>query len=647
MAKTIQTDYLAELLYSEYLVSKSNQGYDNSDFEMNLDCLDGKRNEKNYEWMSDISTFDYASIVLTEASSWANQMFQSRDFVDPILEGDKPEDMSKCRAAKKVINKTLNNREIYHYQKYMRARTINATASCVHALCYWEKDVEIIDRGRKKIPYRAYLDELGQETDQPTDVVGIKHKSVNIQQKIIHKDYFNYEILDPRNVYYSNNYSYSIQEKDWIIIRSEESYETLKANEKANGYFNLDKVKEMNAPQQTDTSSETYNKDEQENKPPKVVIKYFDKLMRFGKTWAIITEKEKDGYPLKIIQGMDEFGQVKDGAELVECIIEAIVSGSSKIIIRFQPQFCRVKSGRPYRPLIRGLCYVHPVRDTGANDGTYLRQLQVATDDTVNMSNDRVQLATMPTLIGKRYVMEDNDTVKFQPEHVILVDDPATDLQEVKIRDNIQGAMQQVALFQTKMHQLPGVYPPTMGDAGGLKASTTATAVAGTESRSNLRSNYKALTFEFTFNLDFYWMILQMVYQFAENETAMDLMGEDAQSFDPNPLFTYQPVSSNIEMEYSKDKKVQRYDQLLGRISGLAQGNPAIIPIIAYIIGRQCELLGDEYRMIEKMLKQLSKTPMQPEGGEGTQQPKDAQALPTSNQNGQEMSMQEMYARNM
>lgn len=644
--KTPKTDWLADLIYTEYITAKSNQDYENADFEANLDCLDGKRTEKEYEWMSDVSTHDYASIVLTEASSWANQMFQSRDFVEPILEGDKPEDMTKSQAAKKVINKTLNNREIYHYQKYMRARTINATASCVHALCYWEKDVEIKDHGRKKIPYRVYLDELGQEIEQPTDVIGIKYKNMNVQQKIIHKDYFNYDVIDPRNIFYSNNYCYSIQEKDWVIIRSEESYETLKSKQKTNGYINLDEIKDLNTQNETDTSAETYNKEEQQNKINKPIIKYYDKLMRFGKVWAIITEREEDGYPKKLTQGMDEYGNIKEGAEIVEAIVEAIISGSSKIIIRFQPQFCRTKSGRPYKPIIRGLCYVHPVKDTGVNDGTYLRQLQVATDDTVNMSNDRVQLATMPTMIGRRYVMEDNDTVKFQPEHMILVDDPATDIQEVRIRDNIQGAMQQVALFQAKMHQLPGVYPPTMGDAGGVKASTTATAIAGTESRSNLRSNYKALTFEFTFNLDFYWMILQQTWQFAEDETLVDLLGDIVKSFDPDPLFTYQPVSSNIEVEYNKVKKIQNWDQLIGRLSGLAKVVPEAIPVIAYAVGRIAELQGDEYRRIAPMIDKLSKAKPQPEGKEG-EQPKNMPDEATSNQNGQAMSLQEQGVRGM
>lgn len=638
-----KTDTLAEQVYREFLTAKANTDSDMGDFEANLDCLDGRRTEKDYEWMSDISTHDYASIVLTEASTWANQYFQSRDFVDPILEGDKPEDMRKSSAAKKVINKSLNNREIYHYQKYMRARTINATASAVHALCWWEKDVEVIDHGKRSVPYPQYLDDFGAPSAEPTNVVTMGVKKVNVTEKRIHKDYFNYDVIDPRNIFYSNNYSYSLQDKDWIIIRSEEAYETLLANEKRNGYFNLDKLMEVKAQNQTDTASETYNKQDQQEPQGKPVLKYFDKLMRFGKIWAVVVEVEADGYPKRIVDGFDEFGKKKDNAELVEAIVEMVVSGSSKTVIRFQPQFCRTKSGRPYRPIVRGLCYIHPVKDIGVNDGKYLRQLQVAVDDTINMSNDRVQMATFPFFAGKRYVMEDNDTFVIKPEGMVLVDDPATDIQEFRIRDNIQGALQQVGLLMGKMQQLPSVYPTTMGNLPD-KASTTATAIAGAESRGNLRANYKSLTFEYTYNLDFYWMVLQMFWQFAEDETAADMLGEDAAFFDPDPMFTYQPVSSNIEMEANKYKKIQNWDQFIGRAAGLAKVFPQVIGIIAYAFGRIAELQGDEYRMVAPLVKALANAkPVMAE--QGTETPPDMQQEPASNQNGMAMSNQEMFAR--
>jgi hypothetical protein len=640
--KQTKHSFLAELVYKDYQNAWQNRDVDNAEFEANIDLFDGKRTEKDYEWMSDISTHDYAAIFITEASLWANQYFQSRDFVDPVLEGDKPEDVVKCRAAKKCINKALNDRNIYHFQKYMKARTLNALAGSVHAICYWEKDVEMKDRGKKEIPTVVWIDELGKESQNPTDMRAIRQKMKQMTEKIIRKDRFNYDVIDNRNVFYSNNYCYSIQEKDYIIIRSEETYETLKSMEKQNGYFDLDLVKESaygssKTVQETETSRETYNRENQDNKDPHPVVKYFDKLLYMGKVWAVLKSRDASNYPEKIENGFDEMGQVKEEAELIEGIVELVMIGSTKIVIRFQPQFCRTSKGVPYRPILRGLCYIHPTRDVGVGDGKYSRELQVAIDDTVNMSNDRVHLATLTPLIAKRYVAEDNDTMYIEPEHMILVDDPEHDIKEFKISSDIQGAMAQVGMLTGKLQQLPAVWPTTMGNQPGRKE--TATSISTTENRTNLRSNYKSLTFEFTYNLDFYWMIQQMIYQFAEPETAIALMGDDAQVFDPDADYVYQPVSSNIEMEESKQKKTGTWQQILNALMGLK--SPAIAPIIAFIIGKMAELQGTEYREVQKMLENLAKAPVD----QGDEKGKNAEEPPTQNQFGGAIGMAEQGVR--
>ncbi len=640
--KQTKNSFLAEVVYKNYLNSKDNRDVDNAEFEANIDLFDGKRTEKDYEWMSDISTHDYAAIFITEASLWANQYFQSRDFVDPVLEGDKPEDQVKCRAGKKCINKTLNDRSIYHFQKYMKARTLNALAGSVHAICYWEKDVEMKDRGTKQVPSIVWIDEQGKESANPTGMKAIRPKDQPIVEKIIRRDRFNYDVIDNRNVFYSNNYCYSIQEKDYVILRSEETYETLKSMEKQNGYFDLDLVKEhayesLNALQETDTSRETYNREDQHNKEPRPIVKYFDKLLYMGKIWAVVKTRDKSNYPEKIEVGYDEMGQIKDSAELIEGIVEVVMIGSTRIVIRFQPQFCRTSKGFPYRPLLRGLCYIHPTRDVGVGDGKYSRELQVAIDDTINMSNDRVHLSTLIPLIAKRYVAEDNDTLYIEPEHMMLVDDPEHDIKEFKISSDVQGAMAQASFLTGKLQQLPAVWPTTMGNQPGRKE--TATAVSTTENRTNLRSNYKSLTFEFTYNLDFYWMIQQMVYQFAEPETAMLLMGDDAQAFDPDADFVYQPATTNIEMEQNKQHKTQTWQQILNSIIGMK--SPATPPIIAYIIGKMCELQGAEYREVQKMLQALAQAPVD----QGAEKGADMKDEATQNQFGGPIGASERAVR--
>ena len=217
---------------------------------------------------------------------------------------------------------------------------------------------------RKTCPPIVWIDELGKESENPTGQRAIRTKSQEkITEKIIRRDRFNYDVVDNRNVFYSNNYCYSIQEKDYLIFRSEETYETLKGMEKENGYFDLDKVKEFaygQSPsnQETDTSRETYNREDQQNKDPKPVVKYFDKLLFMGKIWAVVKTRDKSNYPEKIETGFDEMGQVKESAELIEGIVEVVLIGSTRIVIRFQPQFCRTSKGQPYRPRVaRSLLY--------------------------------------------------------------------------------------------------------------------------------------------------------------------------------------------------------------------------------------------------------------------------------------------------
>jgi hypothetical protein len=259
-----------------------------------------------------------------------------------------------------------------------------------------------------------------------------------------------------------------------------------------------------------------------------------------------------------------------------------------------------------------------------------------------------VKLATLPALKGNKNALVDNQTIYFAPEHVMELDNPKEDLEEFKLSDNIRGILETMSVLTNKAQQCVAIYPTTMGALPEM-SSTTATAVAGAESRTNTRGNYKSLTFEYTFLLEFYWMILQMTYSFAEEETANLLMGDMAQFFDPNADYTYSPLSSNIEMEYNKNKKVQLYDQILGRLMGMVQAVPQLIPVISHVISRMLELQGDEYQTISGMIKQLSQAKPVPEGGEGgggggTETPSNVN-FPMSNQEGIEMSQPEQSVR--
>lgn len=582
---------IAKQIKKEVDTANSNQQQDNSDFEAVIDLLECKRTEKNYEWLSDVFYPEYPAILLTESSQWANQYFGSREYVDVYLEGDGPNDKEKCSYVKKLINKTLNRRGLYHYHKYMRARTINSTAGVVYAVCGWEQVLKETVVGVKKVPDGGVAINPISGIEIPT------FKDEEITQDLPLKDNFEYEVLDPRNVFTDNTYCYSVQDKEWITLRSEESYESLKLNEQSHGYINLDKVKECleykSSSQETETSKNSYNKEAQAQKVDKPVSKLGDLLTRYGKMWAVVKESDEEGNPVKIEYGFDDLGNIKDSAEIIEGISAVFIYGGKEILVRFQATPFIDSGGNPFRPIIRGLCYIHPTKDTGMSDGKYARESQIALNDTINISNDRVKLATLPVFIGDKYSCEDNDQIYMEPEHIIPMEGGTDKLKELAIRDNIGGAMTQSQMFIQGMHNVTSVFPSTMGDVG--SPSTTATAIAGADSRSNTRQNYKALTFEYTFLCDLYWMINQLSYKFMHPHTALKLLGkEGVMIFDPSSDYTYQPVTSNIEQEHGKVRKLNIIDQALGRLVNIP--NPKTPMLINKLMSMFFNLLGADYQ---------------------------------------------------
>ena len=638
---------ISTVIESEYRTAKSNNDQQIADFESILDSLEGIRAEKNYNWMSDIHVGIMASHLFTGSAQWASQDFKTRDFVDIYLEGDNPEDKLKSLSAKKCLNNMLNQKDIYHYHKRIRARTINWLFGQVYALLYWEKDVR-----SKKVPTPPTTqnvpsyDEIGNITYTSQEVPQPDH-----DEKHILIDRFNYDVFDHRNVFVPYNYAYSAQQKDWIILRSEKSFSDLKKDEQQMGYFNFDLLKtKLKTHIESTTAKESYNKSSGSYGTNAFISRTFsdtkfDILDRYGSVWAKVKERDDAGLPTEIEPGVDEQGVPLDSAELVEGILTVAGVADNWTLIRFQPTWAVDSLGRPFKPIVRGWCYIHPTKDIGLSDGKNLREINVAIDDTFNISNDRVMLATLPTFKGKKLSIENNPTVYIEPEHIIELENPKEDLEELKISDNIQGAMVQIGFLKGMASELDAKWPTTMG---GLpeKTSTTATAIAGAETRTNVRSNYESLTWTYTFDVEFYQMILQLVYRFAEPETLTKLVGEAlAAHFDPNADYTYVPLSANLEAEHDKMKKVGVYDQMNGRLAGLAKIFPReIAALIAFNVGKQAELLGSEYREIAHLLQALTKAQPQPEG-KGAEQTADGKPPATSNQMGMEQSTLEQSAR--
>ena len=638
--KRIETHISAIVVDNEYQTSKANKNIENAEFESFVSLFESEGTDREYEWMSDISLPEFPSHMLTQSSIDVAQYFQTRDFTEVYLEDESDEALKHAAAAKECINRTLNQRHLYHYQKYVRSKLINHLQGNVYIECRWEQKLRstVVDYERRV--EELDVDEYGNpiiDRELQTPARRLVEEPVMGDVPVV--DRFNYDVYDPRNVFTDNKYVYSLQEKDYVTFRSEKTIDDLKADAVKAGYFNLDVLAEIRSDGNTETAMETRDKDEGQARPDKTPSKPYDILRRYGKFWCTVTEWDENDEPLTVKPGLDVNGEPLEDAELLECVITHALTGSSKVLIGFHLQPYLDAEGNPYRPILRGLCYIHPTSDDGIGDGKYSREIQAAIDDTFNISNDRVMLATMPTLKTKKYSSEDNDTIYFEPGHKMEVEHP-DDIVEFKMDDNIVGALNQINMLTGKMQQVTSIYPTTMGK-GPEMASTTATAVAGAESRTDMRTNYKSMTFENTALTDLYWMIMQMTWQFAKPETGVKLMGEKVYDFDPQKDFYYKPVSASIESEQTKQMKVQRWTQVLGYVAQL--GHPDAAKLTNYILSQIFKYMGDEYANFgDKLLN--PDVPIDQGGGGGAEQV-GAGGTATSNQYGMPQSATEQGAR--
>ena len=633
---------------SEYYTARENNQQQYADYESILDMIELVRSQANYKWQSNVFIGMLISHMLTEAASWAAQDFSSRDFCDVYLEGKGTDDKKKAQAAKTAINEMLNIKDVYHFQKRMRARTINFIFGQAYALLWWEKK-----KRKRRVPVSR-----DQQGEQPLN--GEPPGFTEVEEIVY--DRFNYDVFDARNVFTDFSYSYSAQQKQWIILRSEKRISELKQDAKKMQYFNIKLLEDMvfskvnkkktvkNFPE-TETSKESYNKigGAYGTKMPfySKVDPSVDVLDRYGTIWAIVTKRDEDGVPLSIIPGYDEEGRLLSNGELVEAIVTFAGTGSDYTMIGFKPTWAIDSKGQPYKPIIRSWCYIHPTKDIGLSDGKNLRELNIALNDALNVTIDRTMLATMPMFIGRRDALENNPTIFYEPENLMLVEDIDRDLREMKINDNVTGGMALASFFQSTGSSMDAIWETTQG--GLPRSHETATAIVGSENRTSGRAALKGLTWAYTFDQEFYQMMLQLAYRFADNETIIKILGEDLyMHFDAESDYTFVPLSQNIEQEGQKLRKVQSFDQMMGRIIGLAKIAPEkVIPIIAEIIIEQCQLLGMDYRDIAEKMKVFVESPIPKEEGQGAEQTADGSAPPVSNQAGVEMSGQEQMARGM
>ena len=251
------------------------------------------------------------------------------------------------------------------------------------------------------------------------------------------------------------------------------------------------------------------------------------------------------------------------------------------------------------------------------------------------MNNDRTSLASIPVLKMKKYGNEDNATIRIEPEHVIELED-VNDLAELQIKDNMAGANIQMAFVKSMSEQAFAHSPSTMGMLP-QDSSVTATAIAGADSRANTRDNYKALTFEHTFENPFYWMISQLTWQYAEEETLEKLVGDKLLTFNPDGDYYWKPVSQAIETEYSKSNKIKQLTAMMGILAPTE--NPKTPAMINFMAAKIFNLLGEENDTFAKFLLDPNATVP------GAEQQPEAEDAAVSNQAGVPVSGMETGAR--
>jgi len=116
--------------------------------------------------------------------------------------------------------------------------------------------------------------------------------------------------------------------------------------------------------------------------------------------------------------------------------------------------------------------------------------------------------------------------------------------------------------------------------------------------------------------------------------------------FDPTSDYTYQPVTSNIEQEHGKVKKLGVIDQMLGRLVNVP--NPKTPMLINKLMSMAFGYLGADYQDFKDAL--LDEGPEGQKAAMGVTPQDSASGAPvdmTSNQKGLDVRSPEMMARAM
>ena len=203
----------------EYHTAQTNADVGNSDYESYLDLLSCERTQKNYDWRSDVTTAKFTALHLQSQGLAATQNFSTRDFVEVYIGDSKA--IPAAKAEKALVNNTFNAREMFYYQKLLRATSAKDLDGACYLRCWWEQKTErgIIGTATEERESEEIDIHGNSLVDKGVQIPALEFRDVDIEGDIPVIDRFNFDIVDRRDIFTSAEYTYSLQQKKWVIIR--------------------------------------------------------------------------------------------------------------------------------------------------------------------------------------------------------------------------------------------------------------------------------------------------------------------------------------------------------------------------------------------------------------------------------------------
>ena len=595
-------DKIVDDLNDDFFVAEQNMDTVNEGFDEYYDMLHCKRANTANDWESDVSLPEFTSRLLTQVGNFVAKYFSSRDYVETDEDEGDAKTLAEATVSKNLLNSILNDNEAHYFQKIVRMLMFCWPSGWSVIKGDYRQRVEEYVAGHDT-QMAGVVDDLGNAMaedggiyeDSYTQKPAYNETQTPIKDIRVLEDKPVFDVYPNQNVYFSPEYAYSLNEKEYVVFENDSmTLDELNAVAEQNKYFNLHILKDKKTQEVTQAGDDTWNKDGKFKDAPNAQTK-FRVLEWWRKVWIVVKARdEQTQQVLDFEPGTDKDGEVKDGAEFVECkVTTAAAAGFSKkdtTLIGFEV------SRHSKRPMTRFLCYIDALRDYGFGDGELTSQLAKSIDDNYNLGNFRTKLATTPAFKAKRFSGVP-DKIRVSPEEAILVEN-MDDLEELNIKDNIQGTMVQNSMLASRMDAAMATSAQTMG--GSPDRAETATQAGIISQRAEVRIGMKSTMLEFVGFTEFYDMLLTLCNDFMLPQTLESLVGEEAFAYNPSKQPKFRPVSQSLETEESKNFKMKMIDQIMGRIVNFP--NPKTPMVLNYLMGMWLESAGKNFKHFKKFM---------------------------------------------